>query len=167
MKTLLTLYLLFNYSVSWSNCWKESDHLGKRKLFFKTIFDTPKKEVFFWLVDPSKLKNWLGPFSTYQKSKIPKSPFDAGHIRRIGIPFLNLTIVDETIIKHNAYNHIQYKATPSPFMNNHLGDMCLKKLSNGKTLFEWHISFDSDFLTAKFIQLYIRFSLWRLHQSLP
>ena len=168
MKTFLafSLALFFPCSLSWSACWKESDHLGKRKLFFKTIFDTPKKEVFFWLVDPSKLQRWLGSFSNHKKSKTPNNPFGVGHVRRYSAPFINVTLVDETITQYNTYSQIQYKATPSPFMNNHLGDMCLKTLSNGKTLFEWHISFDSNFLTAKFIQLYIRFSLWRLHESL-
>ena len=169
MKTLFTfsMALFFICPLAWSECWKESDHLGKRKLFFKTILNNPKKEVFFWLVDPNKLKRWLGPFSNQQSSKDPKVPFGVGHVRRVQDPLLKLTLVDETIAQYNAHNHIQYKASPSPFMSNHLGDMCLKTLSNGKTLFEWHVSFDSSFLTAKFIQLYIRFSLWRLHQTHP
>ena len=103
MKTLFTfsMALFFICPLAWSECWKESDHLGKRKLFFKTILNKPKKEVFFWLVDPNKLKSWLGPFSNQQSSKDPKAPFGIGHVRRVQDPLLKLTLVDETIAQYN------------------------------------------------------------------
>ena len=169
MKTLLvfSLYLFFNCSLLWSSCWKDDEHSGERQLFFKTFFDSPKKDVFFWLVDPSKIKRWLGPFSNHKLSKDPKTPFNVGHVRRISAPLLGFKVVDEEVTKYNPHSHIQYKASPSPFMKNHLGDMCLKTVSQSRTMLEWRISFNSSFLTTKFIQLYIRFSLWRLHQSLP
>ena len=167
MKTFLALFLFFNLSLAWSSCWDNKEHSGERQLFFKTFFNKPKKELFFWLVDPSKLKSWLGPFSNHKSSKEAKSPFGLGHVRRISAPILGFKVIDEEITKYGPHNHIQYKGSPSPFMKDHIGDMCLKTVSQSKTMLEWRISFNSNFLTAKFIQFYIRFSLWRLHQSLP
>ena len=167
MKNFLALFLVFNASLAWPSCWENKEHIGERQLFFKTFLEKPKEELFFWLVDTSKLKNWLGPFSNYKSSKEPKSPFGIGHVRRVSAPILSFKIIDEEITKYRPYKHIQYKGSPSPLMKDHIGDMCLKTVSQSKTMLEWRISFNSNFLTAKFIQFYIRFSLWRLHQSLP
>ena len=119
MKNFLALFLVLNASLAWPSCWENKEHIGERQLFFKTFLEKPKEELFLWLVDTSKLKNWLGPFFNYKSSKEPKSPFGIGHVRRASAPILGIKIIDEEITKYGPFNHIQYKGSPSPFMKDH------------------------------------------------
>ena len=136
MKNLLVLFIFFNLPLAWSSCWENKEHPGEQQLFFKTFFDKPKEELFLWLVDTSKLKNWLGPFSNHKTSKEPQNPFGIGHVRRVSVPFLGIKVIDEEITKFKPYNHVQYKGSSSPFMKDHIGDICLKTVSQSKTMLE-------------------------------
>ena len=112
----------------------------KQRIHFLQDFDTSLNTVFSFFSDHNRLKEIYPAFiKRIIDSPNPTNCNDVGSSRIIiSLPF----IFQETIIKYDAPNYLEYKITLGSPLKNHIGKMSFIALSPTKTRLDYVIEFE-------------------------
>ena len=112
----------------------------KQRIHFLQDFDTSLNTVFSFFSDHNRLKEIYPAFiKRIIDSPNPTNCNDVGSSRLIiSLPF----IFQETIIKYDAPNYLEYKITLGSPLKNHIGKMNFIALSPTKTRLDYVIEFE-------------------------
>lgn len=112
----------------------------KQRIHFLQDFDTSIINVFSFFSDHNRLKEIYPAFiKRIIDAPNPKNCNDVGSSRIIiSLPL----IIQETIIKYNEPNYLEYKITLGSPLKNHVGKMNFIELSPTKTRLDYVIEFE-------------------------
>ena len=104
-------------------------------------FDAPVEVVWDALSDHKNFGKLMGiPVERIIDSPEPNNPNGAGSVRRINIPLFGF---EETILKADKPNYIEYKISKGTPLNHHLGKMVFKALPGQRSAIDYTITLGS------------------------
>lgn len=104
-------------------------------------FDAPVEVVWDALSDHANFGKLMGiPVERIVDSPEPNNPNGAGSVRRIKIPLFGF---EETILKADKPNYIEYKISKGTPLNHHLGKIQFKALPGQRSAVDYTITVGS------------------------